>query len=632
MITSTNTDRIKDWLTANSAGVRQALDNVLPDAWLMQADRELTEQTNTSLQQLDAQDFRAALGRYQQLVSAYNELRSLTANIDLETLRNQNLYEIAVMEGDIKRVLATMRGAFKSELAALEGQNALELADVENDAKYLLAQEITPIERESRLRIADLKGENDLDIQGLDNQLKLELANTRGGFNISMANIDKGFIEGESSIAVSAINQTTDIDRVNLEALSANEVASITGRTSIDVAGIKSRVLIENQNLINDTNTEIRGIDRAALQDKFYIDNAATVREGFTDESAVVRTGSITREAGQSAWYETLINADDVTAMTNESAQQVLYSGMETGLKLSQIKNEGFIERNLNWRIAELEKDHAIDMANKEVTGIADALSERLYWAGEVVTTETGAIIDAAYLEAEAIVQQATDDMLNKQLTTQIELGSRKEVNRIELQAIADESIAEIGFANQRSTAKIGNMNSATDIEITSINGVTQAKNEAEINMTFAKQNALTNKATILIADIKAGTLVKTSEIDARATIMDTYTRGQADIAYTNAADDANDWSELAIQTADAEIDLAEDYSSWANANEDYVNGITTGLKQDIASYGKVRAHVKYAYRGEAPGAYIQWPERPDDTPNEKPFLPPEFSVKKDPD
>jgi hypothetical protein len=447
-----------------------------------------------------------------------------------------------------------------------------------------------------------------------------------------MANIDKGFIEGESSIAVSAINQTTDIDRVNLEALSANEVASITGRTSIDVAGIKSRVLIENQNLINDTNTEIRGIDRAALQDKFYIDNAATVREGFTDESAVVRTGSITREAGQSAWYETLINADDVTAMTNESAQQVLYSGMETGLKLSQIKNEGFIERNLNWRIAELEKDHAIDMANKEVTGIADALSERLYWAGEVVTTETGAIIDAADLEAEAIVQQATDDMLNKQLTTQIELGSRKEVNRIELQAIADESIAEIGFANQRSTAKIGNMNSATDIEITSINGVTQAKNEAEINMTFAKQNALTNKATILIADIKAGTLVKTSEIDARATIMDTYTRGQADIAYTNAADDANDWSELAIQTADAEIDLAEDYSSWANANEDYVNGITTGLKQDIASYGKVRAHVKYAYRGEAPGAYIQWPERPDDTPNEKPFLPPEFSVKKDPD
>lgn len=627
MITSTNVTRIKDWLTANSEGVRQALESVLPDAWMMQADRELTEQTNASQTLLDTQDFKAALGRYQQLVSAYNELRSLAANIDLELLRNQNQYDIAVLEGDIKRELASLRGVFKSELATLEGENALDLAELENQGRLALAQEIIPLDRDGKLKIANVKGLNDAEVQALDNAMKLALSQIRGAFDVKMAELDASVIDAESAMTVSSIEQQSGIEINSLSVVSANEVRYITGKNSIDISGIQYRTLIENQNRTLETNAEIDGIAKAAKQDAFYIDNAATLKGGFTDRSAVVRTGSITKEAGLSAGYETLINVDDKQAITHESEQRVIQANSETGLKIAQVKREGTIERKLNFKMADLEAQHAIALANKEVGGIAAALSERLFWAGKVVTTETGAIIDAAELEGGAIVQQTTDDMINKQLTTQIELGSRKEVNRIELQAIGDENLLEMGFADARSTAKIGNLNSATDNEVGTINGVTQAKNAATVNLTKAKQDALTDKAKVLIDDIKNGTLVKTGEINARATIMDTYTRGQADLHYTNATLDADNWADLAIKTAEAEIDLAGDYADWAEHNEYYVNTKLLKKKVEISNAGKMRGHVKYTYQ-DVSSFSESWPEQEDWTPPERPFEPPEFSVK----
>lgn len=547
MIESSNITGIKAWLAANSNEV--GLDT-LPEAYRVQARRELTELVSTGQQVIDVQATMTALTRYRQVVAAYNQLRSLAANLDLERLRNDHLYEIAVLEGEIKKAIASQRGAFKSELAALEGQNALALSALENEGRLLLAREIIPLDREGKLRIATTRGANDAEIAELDNAMKLALAQVRGAFDVAMAGVDAKAIGAESRVAVESIAANAAIDSY--------------------------------------------GIIREGSQDAFYLLNAANLKAGFAEQDAAQRVGSIGETSRISATYETLINNSDRATTELESQLKLTLDVSDTNLRIDRAKTEGIIERGYLASEALSNAEFTTLTAQQQVIADAaltvakhkydiDKVGAEITNARALAEAEAGFTIDQGRQDVDVKGRVSDLDLRIRSNSAMSDLGLTLQEARLTSQASTDKSGLRIGHGHEMASIEIGGMYRGSFQKITLADKVADQR-----------EGMLRAKSLLAVAMTEGRALQDVSNTNVKAILTRSAVRGMADDAYLAEKGLTDEMNSLVKQLANDELGYADTYNGFYKTISKDVADYMREAGRAIAVYGAHREHYRY--------------------------------------
>jgi len=626
-IESNNLVSIKQWLHDNTQSIRKELRAELSDKTLQEANRQLIEVGTLNGLNLEVASANGVSTRYKLLAGVQNELNRLGLSADLERARNVNLYDLEILRGQIDREMATLEGQLKGELAGLSGENLLTITQVENQGKLKIAHELAPIEREGKVKIARVQGENDLEVAVIDGKNKVALAGMRGDFDVSMSVLDAQAIEAQTVVDAGGIDSSAQISVAgiaNKSKLSADFIlqgARLTADSTREKAVQEVRFIAQNSRLKTSyeallTQADIEALNQSAQQSATQTLEVSALTQqrvqtvtqqdidllqigGFlnrtyiSDRSAVTIEG-ILNSANQDKTNTINAAQNEVLVLSAEGELKVAHANAGTDLDILNETNRGIIERGTRSDYAHLQADFNVSTALNNAANQAILDGVITVNAKDLAAIRIGANAEVGAINRDTRWQEALNDLLNKSSLNDQVLLAQSLVSAVENEGVRLEAKAAIatdtlrtglGIASDEALAKLS-INADKTIRANTISNA-DAKTTQEIAY---KAEA----ANITVTYTQEGQQQRQSAILGTSLLNDSKVRHNADTSFEGVKARSDEAHQGAIDNAASIQFMSAAFSQWARDYAQWISGIKVDYAYLLAAKGQNRRTISY--------------------------------------